>query len=609
MPISLSLRRVLTWALSVAAGLLLIIVVSAAALDAGYLRHALLGLLAADVGRRIQVEGSLQTHLFSRHPHFVADHVTILNPSWMPAGVTATIDRLTLDLAIPGSGHWVRVDRLVLEGTSLVLKRDAEGHTNWQLRDSDNGRGGLPLIRSLSVSNARTKLDDERRHLHFDGQVSVQDQPDSTGTAWLRIDGAGQLNGAAIDFDVTGDPLMSASHDRPYRFSFNERSKTTQLNGRGALSHAFDFNSLDTTFETSGENLKDLYYLVGVHLIATGNYKLSGNLTRRGSLSTFDNLLVTSGASDMSGRVTVDTLKQRPVLSGDLRSRNIRLSDLGARAAHPESVSASARPYLLSDAALNPSGVRHGDATVNFHVDRVEAGRVSLQQLAGKLVIEHGILSVAPFTADVLDGRLGGQVRMNASSDIPTDELDVQLSGLQIGLLDHNAKGPPRFEALMNAHIHVTGRGSSLHQLATTANGSITSSVPSGTLRQSFAEISGLDWRGLGLLLTKSQHQTGIRCAAANFEASDGILNAQNITIDTDDVLITGEGNIALATEELHIALRGHPKQVRLLRVSAPILVSGTLLHPAVGLEHPRSVALVDRGATRNADCATLLAH
>jgi uncharacterized protein involved in outer membrane biogenesis len=118
-----------------------------------------------------------------------------------------------------------------------------------------------------------------------------------------------------------------------------------------------------------------------------------------------------------------------------------------------------------------------------------------------------------------------------------------------------------------------------------------------------------MDWRGLGLLLTKSRQQTGVRCAVADFEARAGTLTSKNITIDTDDVLISADGSIALGTESLQLAFRGHPKQVRLLRLSAPLLLGGTLLHPTLSIDHPRSMQLIDRGDTRDADCAALLAH
>ena len=86
-------------------------------------------------------------------------------------------------------------------------------------------------------------------------------------------------------------------------------------------------------------------------------------------------------------------------------------------------------------------------------------------------------------------------------------------------------------------------------------------------------------------------------------------MTSQGIVVDTDDVLITGDGSIRLDTESLHLSFIGHPKQVRLLRMSAPILLGGSLLHPTFGLEHPKSVQLIDRGTAKNVDCASFMQH
>ena len=89
-----------------------VVVMLAAAADAGYFRDALVRHVAARSGRPILVEGPLQTHLFSRHPWFVADHVIIRNPPWMPAGLTAEIGRVSLTFEWPWIGRPFGIERL-----------------------------------------------------------------------------------------------------------------------------------------------------------------------------------------------------------------------------------------------------------------------------------------------------------------------------------------------------------------------------------------------------------------------------------------------------------------------------------------------------------------
>jgi AsmA family protein len=167
-----------------------------------------------------------------------------------------------------------------------------------------------------------------------------------------------------------------------------------------------------------------------------------------------------------------------------------------------------------------------------------------------------------------------------------------------------------------------------MHEVAATANGTVTAVLPHGTVRDSFAELTGIDLGGLGLLLTKNMRETGVRCGVASFQAHQGTLTAQTLVVDTDPVLITGDGDVHMDSEGLDLRFRGHPKHMRLLRVRSPILVRGTLTHPSIDLQARNSaaqaaeavalgvvltplaaiLAFVDPGLAKDADCAALMA-
>ncbi len=149
----------------------------------------------------------------------------------------------------------------------------------------------------------------------------------------------------------------------------------------------------------------------------------------------------------------------------------------------------------------------------------------------------------------------------------------------------------PPLEGQLLGRIRVHGSGASVHKTAATAEGELSLVVPQGRMREVFAELTGIDVsRGLGLFLAKSDATTDVRCAVANFQASNGDLNAATLVIDTAHVLITGSGHLDLKTEALDLALRGQPKEVRLFRLRSPIKVRGTLLHPLIGVDAGKAI-------------------
>ncbi len=137
----------------------------------------------------------------------------------------------------------------------------------------------------------------------------------------------------------------------------------------------------------------------------------------------------------------------------------------------------------------------------------------------------------------------------------------------------------------------------------------ITASLPRGMVRDSLAELTGIDLRGLGLLLTKStKGGAGSLRDARVFRLMTASLTAKNLVLDTEPVLIAGEGSVHLETETLDFILRGYPKNVRFFQLRSPIVIRGTLKAPSIGIQaHDSKLVLVDPGKAKDADCESLL--
>ena len=71
------------------------------------------------------------------------------------------------------------------------------------------------------------------------------------------------------------------------------------------------------------------------------------------------------------------------------------------------------------------------------------------------------------------------------------------------------------------------------------------------------ADLVGLDLRAIGLMLSQRGPETPVRCGVAGFQAHDGVLAAQTLVLDTEQVLIVGEGKIRMDSEAIDLALRG----------------------------------------------------
>jgi uncharacterized protein involved in outer membrane biogenesis len=169
-----------------------------------------------------------------------------------------------------------------------------------------------------------------------------------------------------------------------------------------------------------------------------------------------------------------------------------------------------------------------------------------------------------------------------------------------------------------------------VHKAFANANGDVSLVIPNGEIRKAFAELMGVDVvKGLGLLLSKDQDKTEIRCGVAHFQAVDGVFTAKELVFDTGPVLVTGGGTINMDSEKLDLKAQGHPKKFRLVRLMLPITAKGTLLSPKLGVQPGAAIAqggvaaalasflspiavvlpFIDPGLAKDANCASLLAE
>jgi len=181
----------------------------------------------------------------------------------------------------------------------------------------------------------------------------------------------------------------------------------------------------------------------------------------------------------------------------------------------------------------------------------------------------------------------------------------------------------------MQARVLISGQGDSLHALMAHADGSLAAVIPHGDIRSAFAELTGIDLAGVGLLLTHDQGRAAIRCGVARFDLTGGTATAQSIVLDTQNVLITGGGTVNLQSEKLNLTLQGRPKKFHLVRVRAPVTIKGQLTKPSFSADKGKllkqggiaaalatlltpvaaMLAFVDPGLAKDQDCSQLLAQ
>jgi AsmA family protein len=707
-------HRVLKWTAIAIGGLLVVLLIALAVLDANAdaLRGPISRMASARLGREVHIDGHLQLHLLSWTPRVVVNQLRIANPDWVKRPHHPTdmvrIGKLQVSLSVPAlfKGE-VLLPYLGIDDSDIDLVRDSKERANWDFSTHGPSKSKpstkptkLPVLGALHLGAGHLVVMDEVRKLHFSGTVSA-DQAANGGAQSLSLKGDGSINEQPFELNATGDPLITAESHKPYTVTSDIRAGKTKVKSRITITKPFDMGSVVADLSASGDDLADLYYLSGLALPNTAPYTVSGHLQRQGTSLKLTNFKGTLGDSDIHGTMSIETATKRPVLNADLYTKVLDIKDLGptlgsreakdtsslsqsqahqqnplkstaqarAASAHAAQTTANAsdpgvgdsnkgnteglhgaKPKsaqvrtaeakdadakaaqgdtLLPDAKLDLKRIRGMDANVKYHAEAVKTEKMSINEIFLALKLDNGVLSFTPVSFTLPQGKLASNITVDGSKDIPEVSIDSRLTEVRLSQF-RMKDGQEPLDGTMVGRAILKGHGKSLHEVGSTAEGTLSIAVPHGDIRNAFAELMGINAaNGLGLILTKNQEKTGIRCGVANFKAEGGVFAAQDIVFDTDKVLITGKGEVDLGTENVDLTLNGQPKKFRFFRIKSSIALDGTLSKPKVGVtagNTPGQIALatalgvlatplasvlafIDPGLAKDADCSSLLAE
>jgi AsmA family protein len=600
--------RIPVWAY-IAAGIVAALVVLILIFNWNWFKGPLARYASRQTGREVRINGNLDAHIFSLHPRATIEGLQISNPSWAPQGDTAQIPKVSVQVALwpllRGDFVW---EKVVAQSPTVALFRDKQGRATWEFgKDAaENAKPlSLPPIRQFLISNGTIHIQDDLRHMVFDGTIAANENASQRGGAAFQMLGKGTLNKRTFQMNASGGPLINVDRDKPYPFKMEVRSDTTRVTAQAAINHPFNLGQLDGSVTFAGANLADLYYLTGIAFPRTGPYRLAAGFARDGTTYHLMNMVGTVGNSDLEGDMTVDAHTGRPFLTADMRSRRLDFVDLGpliggapsrakvaqaaakagiaARAAEAQVIVPQNQQYLLPDVPLAVDRVNQMDANIHYKAQSVQSQDFPLRSFELKMTIDHGVLKANPVSFALTQGKIAGSVTIDARKKTPSVAADIRVRDIKLEQFVAKQKDKSSMlEGTVDARAVLSGTGSSVHKAMSTANGDVRVIVPGGAMRQKFAELLGISVDRAFLLA--GNDQTAVRCVVGDFHAQNGVLNTRSMVFDTAVMNVTGTGTVDMRDERVNMQLSGHPKKLTFFRLRAPISVSGPLDSPKVGI-------------------------
>lgn len=609
---------------------------------------------SARSGRQVTIAGPLQVRVWSRTPTVSLTGLTVGGPPWEPDPPLARVERAELQLELlPLLTGQLVFRRVSITHPELYLHKEKSGRANWTFesqaptKERASRPARVPALHDLVIDSGKLVLIDELRKLKVTGTVEAGKEASRENPRPFHIEGTGTINEEPFRMDVSGGPLRALNPNQPYPFSLAITAGENRIGADGRFLKPFDLAALELQVDASGRDLAELYYLTQITLPNTPPFKVHADIRRDGMHIAVRQIAGSLGGSDVSGTADIDASTKRPSVRADLVSHHLLLKDFAAitgtkakgtgalASGQPDGAPAtttppsSTAPHLFPAARLQVARLHAIDADLRFRATSIEAGTVPITEVSLNVKLENGSLTLQPIRFDFAQGHITGDIAIAGEERPP--RVHAELRAVNIQMAQFKGKDPkaqPPLDGILDAHALIDGTGDSVRDLMSSADGQLTAIVPRGDIESAFAELTGVDVAaGIGLLLKKPGDRVPIRCGIVQFGLQTGVAHAQDIAIDTQNVLITGSGQVALGSEKLHLNIQGHPKEIRLVRVRAPVEIRGEILKPKFRLETGHllkqgaigaalaaiatplaaAIAFVDPGLAKDQDCARLL--
>lgn len=646
-------HRILGWSLVSLSAVIVILVLVATFFDWNLARVPIARTVTAKTGRSASIDGDLKVHLWSWNPTVDVAGLHIGNPDWAKNPVMFRADHIVVSVSL---GRLLR-GQIVLSQVAVLhpevnLERDSRGRASWEFTNSAGtpaATGGkptkLPTVRLLVIRDGTVNVEDHVKKLTLQGSLNAGKESAKGENSAFQVRLTGLLNAKPLKVQFDGGPLLNLGPNTPYDFTVGIMASTIHVEATVSITKPFDLSEFTAKLHLKGDDLADAYYLTGLALPNTAPYDIAGDVRRTAGLFQIDSLKGRIGGSDISGTVGVDTSKKRLALKADLVSNNLDIKDLApslgvqsrlsnGKSAAPTSaitpvVAKSTKgEKLLPDADLQLNRVRGMDADFTYHAQSVSAPKLPMREVGFHLMLVNGDLRLDPLDFVLDKGAIAGTVEIDARHAVPETSIDMHVDHVDLSQFKSAKATEAPLSGELHGRLRVHGFGSSIHKLASDADGGLGIAIPQGEVSDVLAELTGINvLKGLGLLFSKDTKKTAIRCGVVDFEATKGDLTAKTFFVDTTNVLITGRGRIDLGSEGMDLSFQGDPKHLRLLRLRAPVSVTGTLGDPSIGIKAERLalqtgaavalgvlltpvaavLAFVDPGLAKDANCVAIL--
>ena len=561
--------------------------------------------------------------------HVHLEDVQIANADWGKAPQMFKAQEIECDIRLWPLLHGnVELPAVKLVKPELSLERSPDDEFNWSTKETPVATGivqqaapqhrhQMPLVGRIEIDDGRLGYRDSKRKLALDGTVqTAMGQAGQQNEAQLSLQGGLENEPLSLRF-TGGSILMLRDTETPYPVDLDIHYGQTHLTVKGKLQDPLQFKGANVTLTLSGQDLSQIFPLMGIPGPPTPPYQLSGRLDRDGQLWKLDDMKWHVGDSDLSGRLSIDQGVKPAKLTAQLTSQNLVFADLAPLVgASPGKGGTTSPQQKKTEAELEAKGELFPDTPL--HIERLRAMNMDVSLDARKVVapdylpvhslfahvvIENGDARVDPLKMAFGGGTVEGSLGIDARPDQPEIRTDLRAEQVDLAEFFRNTRFFDTTQGKLQGRIKLDGHGKSLAAAMGSADGAITLSMAGGSISDLMVSLANLQIASALVLYITGDNRIPLRCAMGRLKVEHGTVAFEKTLIDTQRSVLHFDGRLTLGDQVLKSKITADPKKFDLLDLHAPVLVDGKIRSPHISIGRKIPIPTPDFGGAQDVPC------
>jgi uncharacterized protein involved in outer membrane biogenesis len=563
-------------------------------------------------------------------PVFRLDDVTLSNADWGKAPHMFEARRIELQLALWPllRGHIV-LPFLRLDDPRIFVERNDRDQSNWDFAQSPVAAGAVhqvepetraetPVIGRLEIAGGRVSYVDARRKLQLTGTALSAAGEAPGGPQQIRLALEGTLADQKLALRFTGgSALMLRDTSEPYPLDLSVDYGSTHLAVRGTVDDPLQFQGARVQLSLSGQDLADIFPLLGIPGPPTPPDRLTGALSREPGIWHLDKVAWHAGESDLAGGIAVDQRSKPGLVTANLVSDHLAFADLapliGAPPARQVDVSPEqrqteqkleARGELFPNVPMPLERLRAMNMDVALDARHVVApDYLPVTALDMRVRVQDGQATVEPLDLTLGGGTVTSRMSIDARPEPPRATADLHYHDVDLGTFFRGSRYFDTTHGKLQGRIDLAGQGRSLAEIMGSANGDFVVGSTGGSVSALLVSLAGLQIADALLLYITGDDSIPIACAMGRLGLKNGVAHFDRTVVDTTKSVVHVDGTVSLADQAIRLQVTADPKRFSLLDLHGPVLIQGKLRNPAFSIGRIIPIPTPDFGTATDVPC------